>query len=63
MRQARRSVFQIGGAPICAEAESVKNLGSGAPGKMFRAVAFIFLETRFCECQKVILSSEVLRAK
>ena len=61
--QARRSVFQIGGAPIRAEAESVKNLGVRSPRIMFRAAAFIFLEIPYCEFQGVILCSEVLRAK
>ena len=42
-QQARRSVFQIGGAPICAEAESVKNLGVRSSRKNVSSRGLYFL--------------------
>ena len=43
--QGRRSVFQIGGAPILGE--GIKLLGYE---KNFPAMPFFLLETPFCEC-------------
>ena len=41
--QVRSSIFQIGGAPICAEAESVKNLGVRSPRKNVSSRGLYFL--------------------
>ena len=59
---ARRSVFQIGGARIRAESESLKNLGvqGWSPRKNFSNPGLFFMAKPFCECLKVILCSEVL---
>ena len=46
--QVRRSVFQIGGAPI--RGRKLLGVGGGAPGKNFRAMASFLLATSLCEC-------------
>ena len=50
--QARRSVFQIGEAPIRAEAESLKNLGVRSPRKNVSSRGLSFLGNTLLQMPK-----------
>ena len=50
--QARRSIFQIGGAPIRPESAKLWGSGGAAPGNIFRAPPFVLLATPFCDLLK-----------